>query len=505
MKGIDPGNSLERKDSTKSNTTDTSSTHSTDSSPKLRSNKRKFIKNIKPETLKRPSFSVSNPEVTKLIDKPDCNLVGYKKVPNQDSYVVGSPGIHEAIVPPVELGTFSPAPLKIGDDDSSTHGALQGAISMPTLLAKGHLKLHSSGSMPDLSGGLSSSPNGTPSSGSEPNLTGNRNKTVVSACTNSGKTIDACEKSEPPGHQRRASKVSFTEPEATNKCDESLTEISFTGTDNTSDPPSYDDCLKVTVTEATPKHDNKQDVKKPEIDYKDLANCLTQALGEPEEFRTEEETEAKDKKIEDSSDSTAATSKKITASLGDASLHNDANVKASNKDQENVHKASDVVDAVVSNKMSDSERTCSDTTQARKLSNDSSSGDGNQFTVLELLRSEFDKNEASNNTASTQSSNSDLMKNGLIWPDNDSDESANSNEGQPKSSTTPAKQRPATADGVTPCASSSSDTMLSKSDVVKTRHNGVHLNVSHSVPELGALNSKQDSKLVSPVGIKTLR
>ena len=136
--------SLTRKGSRHS---DTSSQYSSDSSsPRLKKNKLKFIKNIKPEAFKRPSaFMMAdgseprNAGGSVAVDPLDCSLVGYRKLDDTPS------------IPVVELGTLSPGGThNILLQDAATKNALYNAVSMPTLLAKGHFNMTGSGSMPDL-------------------------------------------------------------------------------------------------------------------------------------------------------------------------------------------------------------------------------------------------------------------------------------------------------------------------------------------------------------------
>ena len=136
--------SLTRKGSRHS---DTSSQYSSDSSsPRLKKNKLKFIKNIKPEAFKRPSsFMMAdgveprNAGGSVAVDPLDCSLVGYRKLESAPAN------------PIVELGTLSPGGThSILSQDAATKNALYNAVSMPTLLAKGHVNMTTSGSMPDL-------------------------------------------------------------------------------------------------------------------------------------------------------------------------------------------------------------------------------------------------------------------------------------------------------------------------------------------------------------------
>lgn len=125
------------------------------SSPKFkRSSKLKFIKNIKPETFKRPSSTFANEQavtgsVAGMHDPNQCQLVGYRK---RDS---------NTFAPIMELGTLSPSVTRTSSVRESSGitvsaaaadrgGALQSAASLPSLAGRGGLALVSSGSMPEL-------------------------------------------------------------------------------------------------------------------------------------------------------------------------------------------------------------------------------------------------------------------------------------------------------------------------------------------------------------------
>ena len=144
-----------RRDRTNSRSSDASSlSDSSTSSPKFkRSSKLKFIKNIKPETFKRPSSTFTKEQDVKGAvagaREPDkCQLVGYRK---RDS---------NTFAPIMELGTLSPAQpertvsvLKDKDKDNislASSSSLHNAASLPTLVGEGGLSLVSSGSMPEL-------------------------------------------------------------------------------------------------------------------------------------------------------------------------------------------------------------------------------------------------------------------------------------------------------------------------------------------------------------------
>jgi len=133
-----------------------------------RQSKLKFIKTIRPESLKRPT-SYLNTDIGGQVamDQTDCTLVGYRKV--------GASMVHD-----VELGTLTvstPSPLETNDHVTASlaksfgtfvtasssaiepHGdknqqCLYNAISMPTLIEQNHALSINSSSLPELTSDL---------------------------------------------------------------------------------------------------------------------------------------------------------------------------------------------------------------------------------------------------------------------------------------------------------------------------------------------------------------
>ncbi|XP_064624581.1 protein FAM135A-like isoform X2 [Lineus longissimus] len=122
-------------DRTESMSSNQSSSYS-ETSEKSKSKAKKFIKNIKPETLKRPSHSFQN-EVAGAKVKHDATLVGYKKLS------LDGPNVE----PVVALGTLSPNGANLEEQKQKL---MMNAASMPSLFNSPHSKLKT-GSMPDLS------------------------------------------------------------------------------------------------------------------------------------------------------------------------------------------------------------------------------------------------------------------------------------------------------------------------------------------------------------------
>ena len=140
---LDSKSGLRRKSSKASD--HSSSSYSGDSSsPKFRrSAKLKFIKNVRPDSLKRPSM-VNNSEGKGNVayEQTDCTLVGFRKL-DTSSLPVESASTYE-------LGTLGAADLPGANTPGVPLNALYNAVSMPTLLGKGHLDMANSGSMPEL-------------------------------------------------------------------------------------------------------------------------------------------------------------------------------------------------------------------------------------------------------------------------------------------------------------------------------------------------------------------
>ena len=158
----------------KVNRNDSQSSHSTlsseSASPQLRHNKQK---NRKSELVKRQSMFAPTEVRANVagIEKPDCTLIGYRKL-NSNSLAVTS-------VPVVELGTLQSDETEPPKDDVNLHSTLHNAVSVPFLHGRSQLNMSVSGSMPDLTDKTSSSfapkLSGTsaPNTGSEPSLSKN--------------------------------------------------------------------------------------------------------------------------------------------------------------------------------------------------------------------------------------------------------------------------------------------------------------------------------------------
>ena len=103
--------------------------------------KRNFIKNIRPDSFKRPSsFSVKEAEIAgvRKTDK-DCVLVGYRKT-------IASPNIHnQVVINNLELGTFSPV---VSSSESQVPNFMSNSVSLPSLVRSNFGK-NSDGALPD--------------------------------------------------------------------------------------------------------------------------------------------------------------------------------------------------------------------------------------------------------------------------------------------------------------------------------------------------------------------
>jgi hypothetical protein len=129
------GKKRDRPERKSSHLSDGSSHSDSSSSPHFkRSGKLSFIKNMKPESVKRPS-AVLNPEVAAQVatDTTACTLVGYRKTVCSSTFE-----------PLLELGTLSPGTTFASSVDDSLFS------SLPTLLAQGEKLRQSTGSLPTL-------------------------------------------------------------------------------------------------------------------------------------------------------------------------------------------------------------------------------------------------------------------------------------------------------------------------------------------------------------------
>lgn len=135
-----------RDHSLRDSRSDQSSNFSDESSPKFkRSSKFNLIKNIKLDTIKRPSAQAIPPNSTNVagMGPTGATLVGYKKID------------HDTSAPIVELGTLSPVqPL--------SNKRFTIAASMPSLGGPNNALLNLSGSMPDLNRSMSLKQNPRP-------------------------------------------------------------------------------------------------------------------------------------------------------------------------------------------------------------------------------------------------------------------------------------------------------------------------------------------------------
>lgn len=139
-----------RNSSPRQRKTNSTSSQSDETSPKFRNSyKKRFIKNIRPDAFKRPSYSCTEAEALgmKAPNNPkDAVLVGYRKTaPPSDFYQKGS----------VELGTLSPM---VSTENLHTHPALMNSMSMPSLLAKSCWSRASINSLPEYSNPTKDSP-----------------------------------------------------------------------------------------------------------------------------------------------------------------------------------------------------------------------------------------------------------------------------------------------------------------------------------------------------------
>ena len=104
--------------------------------------KRKFIKNIRPDAFRRPSsYSMSEADAIKSKDpKPDCTLVGYRKKDLTENSTMDATSVNSVV-----LGTFTPLPVL--DDDGKP---LCSSASLPSLFVRSSWSRTSINSLPEL-------------------------------------------------------------------------------------------------------------------------------------------------------------------------------------------------------------------------------------------------------------------------------------------------------------------------------------------------------------------
>lgn len=118
------------------------------SSPGQRAkSKRNFIKNIKPDSFKRPSsYSCTDAEIASAKNNKVVELVGYRKMvatPGAQSKAVGNSSF-------VELGTLSPlqSSINLKSDSQVPDSVLASSVSMPALFDRSGWSRNSDGTLP---------------------------------------------------------------------------------------------------------------------------------------------------------------------------------------------------------------------------------------------------------------------------------------------------------------------------------------------------------------------
>ncbi|XP_076093323.1 protein FAM135A-like isoform X3 [Mytilus galloprovincialis] len=114
--------------------------------------KKKFIKNIRPDTFKRPSsYSCSEAEAIAAKDPvKDCMLVGYRKL--DQTMTVTATDTRSSNRQSIVLGTFSPAPNRGEAAENIEHPPLSNAASMPSLFNRSSWSRTSITSLPEYTG-----------------------------------------------------------------------------------------------------------------------------------------------------------------------------------------------------------------------------------------------------------------------------------------------------------------------------------------------------------------
>ncbi|CAC5361760.1 Protein FAM135A,Protein FAM135B [Mytilus coruscus] len=114
--------------------------------------KKKFIKNIRPDTFKRPSsYSCSEAEAIAAKDPvKDCMLVGYRKL--DQTTTVTATDTRSSSRQSIVLGTFSPAPNRGEAVYDNEHPPLSNAASLPSLFIRSSWSRTSITSLPEYAG-----------------------------------------------------------------------------------------------------------------------------------------------------------------------------------------------------------------------------------------------------------------------------------------------------------------------------------------------------------------
>ncbi|XP_060562214.1 protein FAM135B-like [Ruditapes philippinarum] len=248
-------------------------------SPEIRhKQKRNFIKNIRPDTFKRPSsFNLKEAEeaAAKSRGPKDVTLVGYRKT-------VASPNVHSRMIEDeTNLGTFSP--LTSTSYTPQVPGSMSNSVSLPTL-ERAEWSRNSDGTLPEYMKVARRS------------LRKQRKKKssliTVDFVGGSDPEMSIDEENSEESEVPRRLKRALTDPVRHSSVRSTSNETgadSNIASDDTADGNSktsiHKDIVESHLARKEKENTNEQDLVKKQLDFKDemhrnLSYCLTQALGE---------------------------------------------------------------------------------------------------------------------------------------------------------------------------------------------------------------------------------
>lgn len=260
----------------------------TSSSPGQRAkSKRNFIKNIKPDTFKRPSsYSCTDAEIASAKNNKGVELVGYRKM-------VSTPDAHSRDKRNsrfVELGTLSPlqSSTNLKSDTQVPDSVLASSVSMPALFNRSGWGRNSDGTLPEYREVARRSLRAKKR---------HAKSSVISVDFGGSDPALRAEKRDHSGSRRRL-KRAFTDPvrhsdnlelasnSNENSQESTLKKDSVTNIEVQSEP--LRDTEKDNRTDGTRRAETEQDAStgaKKELDfreelYQNLSKCLTEALGD---------------------------------------------------------------------------------------------------------------------------------------------------------------------------------------------------------------------------------
>lgn len=250
-------------------------------SPEMRQKpKRNFIKNIRPDTFKRPSsFNLKDAETAAANARKDVILVGYRKT-------VASPNVHSRVIEnELELGTFSP--MSASSFSPQVPISMSNSVSLP-VLARSEWGRNSDGTLPEYMQVARRSLRAKKK---------HKKSSIITVDFLGGSDPDiSLEESSEENELPRRLKRAFTDPvrfssKVRNKHseadeDNSVTNVKGEETCINSDIGGTESANSQSISRDNVKHDEPDKLKKhldfQEDMYKNLSYCLTQAIGDEE-------------------------------------------------------------------------------------------------------------------------------------------------------------------------------------------------------------------------------